>query len=127
MTKRLQQRTDKSTPTDDELIQSRTVVFISMYRPLVVPFGRSAAELLPLCSRSDARSRGYLRANVTFPGPLGGVLPRHGLKQRRNSVNYPSIHPRQVRENCDGVLNAGQDCFAADTLSNDDLRHTACH
>lgn len=59
--------------------------------------------LLSLCSRFHDRSRGCLFANVTFP--------RNGLKQRRNSVKYPSIHPRQIRENCTGVLYTGQDYF----------------
>ena len=78
-------------------------------RPLVVPFGRSAFTLSGLRSSFDARSRRYLSAAVTSPGPLGGILPRDGLEKRRDSVNYPSVHPQQMRQECNEVFCAGQD------------------
>lgn len=78
--------------------------------PLVVPFSRPSVALLSLYYRFSARSRGYVRANVTFPVTLlGGGFSRNGLKQRRDSVSYPSIHPRQIRDKCNEVFYAGQD------------------
>lgn len=78
--------------------------------PLVVPFSRPAVVFLPLCLRFSARSRGYFGANVPLvESLLGGVLSRNGLKQRRDSVSYPSIHPRQIRDKCNEVFYAGQD------------------
>lgn len=93
--------------------------------PLVVPFSRPAVALLSLRSRFSVRSRGYLRANVTFPEPLlGGVLSRNRLKQRRDSVSYPSIHPRQIRDKRNEVFYTGQD---EDKMSNKrSTTHAVC-
>lgn len=76
--------------------------------PLKVAFGWSSVVLLLQRSHFHARLRWCLLANVAFPGPLSGFLSRNGLKKRRNSVKYPSIHPRQIRENCRWFFCAGQ-------------------
>lgn len=78
--------------------------------PLIVPFGRSAVVLLSLSSRFPTRWRGILSTDAPSYGQLGWLWAGHGLKQRRNSVKHPSIHPRQIRENGDGLFYAGQDC-----------------